>query len=175
VQERLVLDIPLNSVAFSLILTIIIALINLGSSEALSVIFSLYTSALIGSYVITISCALLHRLQGRRLPLAGFSLGTWGVLCNCIALIFLIPIFIFSFFPTAPKPTASAMNWASTLVGGIVLLATGYYVAWGQKLYSPPEETVEDFIQRSEREAGDGADVAAEKSVAAGIEEKRDM
>lgn len=161
----------------SLILSILIAFINLGSSEALGIIFSLYSSALVGSYLITISCVLLHRLQGRELPQAGFTLGKWGILCNCIALIFVIPIFIFSFFPTAPKPTASSMNWASTLVGGIGLLATGYYIAWGRKSYSPPDETVEDYIQRSETAVKDevGAETVPEKSVVADIKEKAEM
>jgi amino acid transporter len=170
-------DIPLNSVIFSLILSVLIAFINIGSSEALGIIFSLYTSALIGSYMITIGCILLHLLQGRKLPPARFTLGKWGILCNCIALIFVIPIFVFSFFPTAPKPTAISMNWASTLVGGIVLLATGYYILWGRKLYSPPDETVEDYIQRSEREESDGvgAEMVPEKRVEVEMEEKRDM
>jgi choline transport protein len=124
-----------------------------------------------GSYIITISCVLLHRLQGGELPTARFTLGNWGVLCNVIALIFLIPIFVFSFFPTAPKPTAISMNWTSTLVGGIVLLATGYYISWGRRLYSPPDETVEDYIQRSEREASDGVglEIVPEKSIEAQI------
>jgi hypothetical protein len=41
------------------------------------------------------------------------------------------------------------MNWAIGLVGGIVLLATIYYVAWGRKSYTPPDETVDDYIERS--------------------------
>jgi len=157
-----------------LILSVVIALINIGSTEALGIIFSLYNSGLIASYIITISCALLHRLQGRRLPLARYSLGKWGLPANVIALVYLTPIFVFSFFPSAPKPTASSMNWASALVGGIVLLATGYYIAWGRKSYSPPNETIEDFIRHSEGD-GTGEEIVREKSATAEIEEKRGM
>jgi hypothetical protein len=69
------------------------------------------------------------------------------------------------------------MNWASTLVGGIGLLATGYYIAWGRKSYSPPDETVEDYIQRSETAVKDevGAETVPEKSVVADIKEKAEM
>jgi amino acid transporter len=158
-----------------LILALIIALINIGSTEALGIIFSLYTSALIASYIITIGCVLLHRLQGRKLPHARYSLGKWGILANILALVYLLPIFVFSFFPSTPNPTASSMNWASALVGGVVILATGYYIAWGRKIYSPPEETIEDFIRRADGGGGTAEEVVREKSAEAEIEEKRDM
>jgi hypothetical protein len=99
--------------------------------------------------VITIGCVLLHRLQDRRLPETRYSLGKYGVWCNVMALIYRVPIVLFTFFPGAPNPTAATMNWAIGLVGGIVLLATIYYVAWGRKSYTPPDETVDDYIERS--------------------------
>jgi len=141
---------------------------------ALGIIFSLYNSALIASYIITISCVLLHRLQGRKLPPARYSLGKWGILANFMALIYAIPIFVFSFFPVTPNPTPATMNWSVVLVVGIVLLATGYYILGGRKTYAPPDETVEDYIQRSEREMRNEAaeETVPEKSMKAEIEEK---
>jgi hypothetical protein len=125
-----------------------IALLNLKSSEVLAIILSIYNSALLTSYIITIGCILLHRLQGRPLPESRFTLGKWGLWINVCALIYLIPVFIFSFFPAAPHPTPASMNWACVMVGGVSLLATLWYVAWGRKSYNPPEETIEDYIQR---------------------------
>jgi hypothetical protein len=129
--------------------------------------------------MITISCILLHRLQGRKLPHARYSLGKWGILANTVALIYIIPIFVFSFFPSAPKPTPATMNWAIVMVGGVTLLATAYYIVWGRKTYSPPNETVEDYIKRhegtttSEKESGG---VAEENVVEESVEaEKRDL
>jgi amino acid transporter len=100
------------------------------------------------SYTITIGCVLLRRLQGRRLPHARYSLGKWGSLVNILALIYIVPVFIFSFFPPAPKPTAGNMNWAIVMVGGVALLATIYYIIWGRKTYTPPKETIEDYMER---------------------------
>jgi hypothetical protein len=93
---------------------------------------------------------LLHRIRGRKLPdaQARYSLGKWGILINTCALIYLLPIFVFSFFPTAPNPTPDTMNWSIVLVGGIIILATAYYIAWGRKQYTPPDETAEDIIER---------------------------
>jgi amino acid transporter len=129
-------------------MAIIIALINVASAEALGIILSIFNSALLASYTITITCILLHRLQARRLPEARYTLGRWGAVINILALIYIIPVFIFSFFPPTPNPTAATMNWACVMVGGTVLLATVYYIVWGRKTYTPPSETIEDFMER---------------------------
>lgn len=57
------------------------------------------------------------------------------------------------------------MNWASTLVGGIVLLVTVYYIAWGRKLYEPPNETMEQYKKRIENEHRDGVGEREEKGI----------
>jgi amino acid transporter len=121
------------------------------------------------SYAITIGCVLMIRLQGRLLPSARYSLGKWGTLVNIIALIYIATVWVFSFFPPMPNPTASTMNWACVMVGGVVLLATVYYIAFGRKTYVPPEETIEEYIERYEREVRGGV---VEESVEV---EKRDM
>jgi amino acid transporter len=117
----------------------------------------------------------MHRLQGRPLPHARYSLGKWGIFVNSVALIYLTPVFLFSFFPPVPNPTPDNMNWACVMAGGVFLLATVYYVIWGRKTYTPPKETIEDYIKRSqdtmtpEKEASSGV---IEKSIEA---ERRDI
>lgn len=74
------------------------------------------------------------------------------------------------------------MNWACAMVGGVALLATIYYVIWGRKVYAPPNETIEDFIERyqamsasPEKYANGGLaekSVEAEKEVNSGVAEK---
>jgi amino acid transporter len=168
IQGHLSHDIPLHAIFVSLTIAIILALINIGSSEVLSILLSIYNSALIASYAITISCVLLHRLQGRRLPEhARYSLGKWGPLINICALIYITPLFIFSFFPSTPNPKPDTMNWACLMVGGVILLATVYYIIWGRKTYSPPNETIEDYIERNV------ATTSVEKVVSDGITEER--
>jgi amino acid transporter len=129
-------------------MAVIIALINIGSASALGIILSIYNSALLASYTITITCILLHRVQGRRLPESRYTLGKWGTLINLLALVYIIPVFIFSFFPPTPNPTPITMNWAVVMVGGTIVLATAYYIIWGRKTYTPPTETIEDFMDR---------------------------
>lgn len=45
-----------------------------------------------------------------------------------------------------PKPTTETMNWASVMYGGIVIVATAYYLVSARKKYTPPTETLEDYI-----------------------------
>jgi hypothetical protein len=42
------------------------------------------------------------------------------------------------------------MNWAIVMLGGPVVLATAYYLLGGRRTYTPPTETVDDFIDRYE-------------------------
>jgi len=161
--ENLPFDIPLASICFSLIIPILIALINIGSASVLGIILSIFNSALLGSYLITIACIMWHRLQGRRLPKARYSLGKWGSLVNGVALAFILPIFVFSFFPATPKPPLIYMNWAVVMVGGPIVLSSIYYVAHGRKSYSPPDATVEDYLERYEASSDEKSGVAADE------------
>jgi len=168
-------EIPLNAVLFSLIIPVIIALLNIGSTAALGIILSIFNSALMASYGITISCVLMHRLQGRKLPHARYSLGKWGTLVNIVGLVYLAPVFIFSFFPSSPNPTPINMNWACVMVGGVVLLATIYYIISGSKHYSPPTETIEDYMERSRAAAASEDEVSGDLAELSVDPEKKEM
>jgi hypothetical protein len=56
------------------------------------------------------------------------------------------------------------MNWAIVMVGGPAVLATVYYFIWGRKIYSPPNDTVEDYIERYE-----ASEVSFEKDMSVGV------
>ncbi|KAL8786268.1 MAG: hypothetical protein Q9213_002863 [Squamulea squamosa] len=131
-------NIPLNALWISFAFGIIIALINLGSSVALNAIVSLTISALLSSYILSIGCILSKRLRGEALPLSRFSLGKYGMATNIIALMFLIPFFIFCFFPTARPVDRETMNWNIAMFGGITIFATVWYLLGGKEIYRPP-------------------------------------
>ncbi|KAL6714500.1 hypothetical protein ACLMJK_007925 [Lecanora helva] len=134
--------IPLNAVIVSFLCGVVISLINLGSSVALNAIVSLTLSALLASYILSIGCILSKRLRGEPLPVARWSLGRAGMAINIVALVFLIPFFIFCFFPTATPVQPETMNWNIVMFGGIFTFATAYYVVRGRKVYIPPVRIV---------------------------------
>lgn len=61
---------------------------------------------------------------------------------NAVALVFLIPFFVFCFFPTSTPVDKETMNWNVAMFGGILIFATGWYVARGRKVYEPPVRRV---------------------------------
>jgi amino acid transporter len=135
----------------SLGITICLSLINIGSTAALNAIFSLNTGSLITSYMITISCTILRRLQGHPLPPARFSLGKYGLAINIAAMCYLLPVYVFSFFPGTVKPTLDTMNWGSVMYGGVIIFSTIYYFVRGKHTYSPPKERVKEAVEALDR------------------------
>ena len=65
---------------------------------------------------------------------------------NLIAICFLIPIFIFSFFPTVVQPTLVTMNWGVVMYGGVIILSTIYYIIRGRHKFTPPNEEVKNIM-----------------------------
>ena len=71
-------DIPLNSVIISFAVSILLSLINIGSTVAFNSIASLGTCALLSSYIISISCMFLRCWRNETLLPCHFSL-EWPV------------------------------------------------------------------------------------------------
>lgn len=131
-------NIPLNAVMVSLIVTILLSLINIGSTTAFNAIISLTTVSLLTSYLITIACILLKRIRGETLPARRWSLGPYGGVVNAASLCFLVAVYPFAFFPPAIPVNAATMNYGIVMYGGIVIIATVYYVLVGRFHYTPP-------------------------------------
>jgi choline transport protein len=49
-----------------------------------------------------------------------------------------MPFQFWSFWPQATPTTAEDFNWASVIFGGVIILATIYYVLKGRKTYHGP-------------------------------------
>ncbi|MCJ1302732.1 hypothetical protein MMC08_005536 [Hypocenomyce scalaris] len=131
-------NIPLNAVIVSLLVTIALSMINIGSTVALNAILSLTTVSLLTSYMISIGCVLQKRIRGEPLPARRWSLGRYGFAVNVGAICFLAPIYVFAFFPSATPVVASTMNWGIAIYIGMLLFATGYYIIVGRFHYVPP-------------------------------------
>jgi choline transport protein len=132
--------VPINSILFSLSITIIIALINIGSSAALNTIVALLTGATSFSYALSIACILTKRLRKEPLPPARFTLGRYGTAINAFATIYVIVSAVALFFPVTVPTDAENMNWSSVMFGGVLIIACVDYVARGRKHYTEPRK-----------------------------------
>ena len=140
-------ELPLNSVIFSLGITIILGLINLGSTTAFNSVVSIQISSLFTSYFISISCILIKRLKGEPLPPSRWTMGRFAIPMNILALLYIIFVFVMTLFPVALPVTAENMNWAVLIWGFVIIVALVSYVLHGRKVYDGPVVHVTSTIQ----------------------------
>ncbi|KAL4788296.1 amino acid/polyamine transporter I [Aspergillus varians] len=131
-------NIPLNSVMVSLIVTILLSLINIGSDVALSAIVSLTITSLMSAYILSIGCVIIKRFRKEPLPHRRWSLGRFGMLINISAMAFLLPIFVIAFFPLTSSIDKQSMNWSVAMYVGLITLASVYYMIWGRHHFVAP-------------------------------------
>ena len=144
-------NVPDNAVYLTSVGSGIICLINLGSTTAFNIVVSLTLLALLSTYMISIGCILLKRIQKQELPPARWSLGKWGLPINAFAFVYSGFVIVFSCFPNSVPVTASTANWAPLVWVGVILVAVMAYLVHGKKLYTPPVAFVE-----GRKEAGIG-------------------
>ncbi|KUJ13159.1 amino acid transporter-like protein [Mollisia scopiformis] len=138
-------NIPLRAVCVSLVVTTLLACINLGSSTALNAINSLGGVSILGSYFITISCLIWRRAFGRPLPPRRWSLGKFGMGINICAILFLAPVWFFAFWPLAIPVNPTNMNWSSTMFGSIISIAlVDYFVQARHQYVGPVVQVIRD-------------------------------
>ncbi|TPX08019.1 uncharacterized protein E0L32_010350 [Thyridium curvatum] len=137
-------NIPLNAVVLTFVISVLLSLINIGSTVAFNAIGSLAISALLGTYIISFVCLVLRRLRkgSSSLPHRRWSLGPWGLWVNLAAVMYLLVVWVFIFFPAHASVTLETMNWNAVIFGGTMIFAVVYYLVWGRKFYTSPVELV---------------------------------
>ncbi|KAJ5379215.1 amino acid permease [Penicillium cosmopolitanum] len=147
---------PMWSVLLTTLISLLLALINIGSSVALNDVLSMAVSGLYSSYLI-VSVLLLFRrikgdisryndndddivnLPGKKLVWGPFHVpGIWGILINGFAVIYIIIVIFWSFWPTAMNPSVTDMNYSVVGWGGVIFLASLYYVIRARHIYTGP-------------------------------------
>lgn len=133
------MDVPLNAVLFVWVVTVLLCLINLGSSVAFNAILSIGVVALLSSYLVSIGCVLIKRIRGEPLLPRRWDLGpVWGMVCNVVALAYLAIAYVFAFFPIGTPVDAATMNWACAAYGFVAIVAVGWYFVYARRVYVPP-------------------------------------
>jgi choline transport protein len=126
----------------TLLVTVALSLINIGSRTAYNNITSLGVCALLSSYIVSISCVCLKRYRKQPLLPRRFSLGKAGLAVNSFSVVFLIVVFVLCFFPPVVKPKMEEMNWSVVMYGGVMGFSLIYYWFKGRKVYVGPVEYV---------------------------------
>ncbi|KAI9641950.1 hypothetical protein NHQ30_009819 [Ciborinia camelliae] len=150
--------IPLWSIAITTIISCLLALINIGSATIFNDVISLSVAGLYTSYLICAVLLLYRRVTGgfqvrpevseepALVNTTGAQLiwgpwhipGIYGIINNTLAILYLILILFFSFWPPALPVTAANMNYSSLVTGAVMLFCVLYYVTRGKLEWKGP-------------------------------------
>ena len=151
-------SLPVRCIAVTTAISVLLSFINLGSGAIFNDVVSLTVAGLNGSYLLAIGLLLWRRLSGGiTTPAMASSEGvlfnssgkqlTWGpwrlpgalgVANNTLACIYMIVIWMFSFWPTKLPVHVDSMNWSAVGFAGVMLAAVAYYFLKGRKNYVGP-------------------------------------
>ncbi|KAJ5544324.1 amino acid permease [Penicillium frequentans] len=147
---------PIHSIALTVIISGALALINIGSSVALDDVVSMAVSGLYLSYLMVSILLLYCRIKGNvsrfndsedevvNVPGARLVWGTfhcpgiWGTSINVFAILYIVVVLFFSFWPSEVHPSVENMNWSVLGIGGTSMLAVVYYFAYARNTYVGP-------------------------------------
>lgn len=131
-------QLPLFAIAVSAVISMLLSLINIGSSVAFNAVVSLTVASFFGSYFVAIALLVWKRLTSQRIDFGPWQLGRVGLAVNGFSLCWLVITFMFSFFPIAVPATAQTMNWSCVLYGFVMLLGLCWYAVRQRNLYDGP-------------------------------------
>jgi choline transport protein len=143
---------PLYSILVSTVISLLLALINIGSTAAFNAIMSINVAAFFSSYIIPIAL-LLHKRLRNDPEKDNLRWGPWhmgpifGPFVNVIGLAYTAITMFFSFFPNDYNPTLVNMNWSCVLFGASIIFSMAFYMFWGKHSYKWP---IVDPIRRNQ-------------------------
>ncbi|KAK3113093.1 hypothetical protein LTR53_009941 [Teratosphaeriaceae sp. CCFEE 6253] len=150
--------IPVPAILCTISVTIILSLILIGSSLAFNIIASLGGVAILSSYLTSVGTLVYQRLYGFKLPRTQFSLGMLGLPINLATIVFDLFALVMIFFPAAPNPTVTTMNWACLIFSAVVGFAVVFYFTRAKNIYRSPVEITraeEDIEMSPSRDDGE--------------------
>lgn len=125
---------PLYAVWISIFWCIVINLIGLGSTAAISGVFNVCAIALDWSYCIPIFCKLAF---GKFTP-GPWHMGPFSPFVNAWACLWTLFVSIIFLLPTVRPVSADTMNYAAVFIAFILGAAAVYWYVIGRKFYSGP-------------------------------------
>ncbi|CAD6574116.1 MAG: hypothetical protein ASARMPREDX12_006387 [Alectoria sarmentosa] len=146
---------PIRSILFTMLVSILLSLIVLGSSTAFNDLVGLTVAALNSSYLIASGLLLYRRCTGGILPrhmsLASkdsddtrlvfgpwYLPGMYGTAVNAFACVYLTVLIFFCMWPSELPVSAENMNYTALVTMVVVAFSIGYYHFWARRIYTGP-------------------------------------
>jgi choline transport protein len=150
--------VPFRAVGLVSFTVVLLSLINIASTTALSAILALSTASLYISYLIPIVLLVIKRLNRSTDPepliFGPWTLGRWGMAINLYAIVFGTFVCIFVPFPTTIPVTALNMNYAGPVFVGLCILLVCDWLIRGKRRYTGPlKELLQPPDQRPRKDS----------------------
>ncbi|PNS21675.1 Choline transport protein [Sphaceloma murrayae] len=135
--------VPANAILLTMSISLIMALVNLGSTSASGAILSISAACQMGCYCISISCVFWRRLTApETLPTARWSLGRWGKPINAVAIMYSSMIVFWVVWPQSLPVTWETFNFSAPVTATVIVICSVTYACFGRKVYTSPVELV---------------------------------
>ncbi|KAK3682021.1 hypothetical protein LTR37_020647 [Vermiconidia calcicola] len=129
---------PLWALGLSVVITMLLGLINIGSSTAFNAVISLVVATYYTSYFNAIGLLTWRKLNGTAPAPGPWTIGKLpSLIVNIAALVYIVIVFIFSFFPLIIPVDLTTMNWAVVLYSGVIVLGILLYLVRGKHFVEP--------------------------------------
>lgn len=144
-------NLPIYTIGLSTVISLLLALINIGSTTAFNALTSLVIAAYFSTFVVAAGVLLQKRLTTapEDMNYGPFHLGRFGVPIIVLAIAYSMIGIFFSFWPPEPSPNAESMNWSIAVFGGTLVLSMVFWLVHGRKVYEGPLEEIQGRPIRS--------------------------
>ncbi|ORY02848.1 amino acid transporter-like protein [Clohesyomyces aquaticus] len=131
---------PLYTICMSVTISMLLGLINIGSSTAFNAMTSLCIAAFYSCYVVAAGVMLHKRLTTplEKIPFGPFKLGRTGIPIIIASIVYSVIGIFFSFWPAIPNPEPMTMNWSIVVFGGALVFCFGFWAVHGKNVYKGP-------------------------------------
>jgi choline transport protein len=130
---------PLWSIGLTVLITILVGLVNIGSTTAFDAVVSAVIAAFYSSCFNAILLLLVRKFSGTAPKPGPWQMGRFvGICVNVAVLIFIVVVFIFCFFSLSIPVTLTNMNWSVVLYVGVIAIGLLWYLLWARKGLTPP-------------------------------------
>ncbi|KAJ7583267.1 amino acid/polyamine transporter I [Mycena floridula] len=140
---------PVNAVIFLAILTLLLGLLSFAGPLAISAVFTL---SIVAQYIGFATPIIARWVGGQKFVPGPFNLGFMSGPVSFVASAYMIFMIVVFLFPAIPGPTSHSMNYTVVVLGGVLILALGYYffpVYGGKNWFTGPVETIAHLHQAS--------------------------
>ncbi|KAI9830271.1 MAG: hypothetical protein M1838_005819 [Thelocarpon superellum] len=135
---------PLWSIMVCTVISLLLALINIGSTAAFNAMASLVAAGFLTSYLISIGLLLYRRYTGDKIRWGPWNMGRYGGVVNMISIVYIVISCLFSFFPGTATVTLIDMNWSCVVFGAVVVFSLIFYVIYARHTFKGPVVEVHD-------------------------------